>query len=143
MKAKGMRILSDTKMQEQLDDMMKVNNNVSKQSFIGGGMADDIVNDTIDSLEFSMSFLKSKDMEEQTGIIEVVYVYYPFDEGGNIEPQYVDGFLLKVDLPFDGTEGINNFINSPATGKYLHKHWVRKMPLWVSTGVSMIEMIVT
>ena len=44
-----------------------------------------------------------------------------------------------MDLPFDGTEGINNFINSPAIGKYLHKHWVRKMPLWVHTGVSMIE----
>ena len=90
MKAKGMRILSDTKMQEQLDDVMKVNNNVSKQSFIGGGMADDIVNDIIDYLEFTITFLKSKNMEEQTGIIMVVYVYYPFDEGGNIEPQCVD-----------------------------------------------------
>ena len=40
MKAKEMSILSDTQMQEQLGDVMKVNNNVDTQCFIGGGMAD-------------------------------------------------------------------------------------------------------
>ena len=78
-------------------------------------------------------------MEKQTGAIEVVYVYYYSGEGGNIDPQCVDGFMLKVDLPFDETKSINSFIKTSATGKYLHKHWVHKMPLWVRTGARMIE----
>ena len=35
MKAKGMMILSGTHVEEQFDDVMEVNNNVNKQSFIG------------------------------------------------------------------------------------------------------------
>jgi len=109
-KAKSIRILSDEKMNEKLEEAMKVNSNINKQSFLGGDLADEIVKEMVDGLSCSMVYLKSKDRETRTGLIEVVYVYHPFDMDRNSDPQCIDGFSFEVDLPFSGEGGIANFI---------------------------------
>ena len=99
---------------------------------------DDIVSDMQDKFTFSTAYLKSKNVEDKTGVIEVVYVYYPLDDDGKFQPQCIDGFNLTVNLPFDGTSGIDNFIKSPAAEGYLRQWFLVKILLWIQTLISMI-----
>lgn len=137
-RAESIRIKTDAEMYGKLDEVMKAK--LKDQIFLGGAVGDDIVKEVAADYTFSMTYLKSKNAEKSTGVIEVAYVYYPFTEDGTtIEPQCIDGFSLEVNLPFDGTAGIDNFLKSPGTAKYLRLWMLVKIPLWIQTGVTMIE----
>ena len=137
---RGIHIASDEVLDEQLDDVMRVNNNAKKQQF-RKDIAEHLIREMTDNLVFSTTYLRSKDTRKKTGEIEVVYIHSPFNhEENKVEPMVIDGFTVQVKLPYYGeTFGIENKICSPAAAKYLHHQWLRKIPLHVRTVVSIIE----
>ena len=121
--AKSIHIQSDKLLDAKLDKLMDLNNRPSAQKFMGSSDAEGMIEHIKSGVVFSMTFLRSKDVEKKTGVIEVVIVYYPFaDDEETIYPQCVDGFLLEVKLPYKGKKkGIGNFINSETAANYLHQ----------------------
>ena len=100
---------------------MELNNRPNNQKFMGNSDSEEIIENIKGGMIFFMTFLRSKDVEKKTGVIEVVIVHYPFDDDGNIEPQCLDGFTLEVKLPYKGKEkSIEYYLFSPRAAKYLH-----------------------
>ena len=107
-------------------------------------MGKDVTSEMIEAMKggitFSIAFLRAKDVATKRGTIEVAYIYSPFDDDGNVEAQWVDGFMKEVDLPYAGEElGIENFIKSTSGVNYLQKFHVNRMAMSVRTIVSVIE----
>ena len=139
--AKSIHIESDEKLDEYLETLMKVNDKENKQKF-DRGIGDHLMEQMQKDFVFSTTYLRSKDKEKNTGVIEIVYVHCPAHDAeiNEVEPMTIDGFSVEVKLPYNGeTIGIENKICSPASVKYLHRQWLRKMPLHARTVVSIIE----
>ena len=137
-KAIGLRLESDEQMRGLIDEAMKNNLHENSQSFNGGELIDPIAQELTDTQRFATSYLKSKDVDAGTAVLGVSYVYCPYDDDGQIKPQCIHGFEIKIQLPFDGSEGIASPFHSNRAAKYLRDTWGTKMTLWVGTGPSVI-----
>jgi hypothetical protein len=137
-KANGLRLVSDKQMRDLIDDAMENNLRENYQSFLGGELIDSIVQELTDTQRFATSYLKSKDVNSATAVLGVSYVYCPYDEDGQIKPQCIHGFEIKIQLPFDGSNGIDSPFHSDRAAKYLRDTWGTKMTLWINTGPSVI-----
>ena len=138
--ARAIHIHYDEELDAHLDDAMSVNDKEKKQRF-NPDIAGHLIKEMKEVLMFSTTYLRSKDRRKKTGVIEVVYIRCPFNhDEGKVEAMIIDGFTVEVKLPYYGeTFGIENKICSPTAARYLHRQWLRKIPLHVRTVVSIIE----
>ena len=73
-------------METRIYEVMKVNDNINKQIFIGKEEFRRMKNDLSDSVTFSMAYLSSVESDKKSGIIKVAYVFHPLGCYGEIEP---------------------------------------------------------
>ena len=138
--AKTIHIHSHKHLDAKLEKEMKLNENLNQQHFKGNEVAQGMIENMQSGMLFSATILRSKDKKKKTGVIEVVIVYYPFNDDGDIEPQCVDGFTHKVRLPYRGEKwGIRNKLCSKRARDYMEKQWLKRIALYIRTTVSVIE----
>lgn len=65
-------------------------------------------------------------------------VYFPFNKNFDLEPQCVDEFSFKVNLPFTKKK-LKNSLYSPKSAEYFRGFWLKRVPLLTRTIVSTIE----
>ncbi len=136
--AQSLCLHSDSEMNEKLADVMTYADKPKKQSFMGGDVIDNMVKDMqTKGMPFHMVHLKSVNAKKQKGTIGIVYIYSPFDDEGDIEPQCVE-FEMEVSLPFNGGM-VDSYLYSPTGVKYIRSEWGIKLPLWCNSIVSTHE----
>jgi len=122
----------------RVNKIMAVNEDPSKQKFLGIDMAFSTLMQLKSKIKFSLAHLHSKGEDKKCGVIHLHIIYDTLTENGNVCPVKAGCFEVKVDLPCSNS--IKNPMYFKSAANYLHNQCLKKHPFGVGPQLTCLRL---
>jgi hypothetical protein len=110
-----------------------------KESYLTPSVAEHAIAQA-SSHQFFQTYLSRVDKKRRKGTVRVTLTYgYSKEVSASATPKNIGGIETEVDLPFDGSKGIENPFKSSAVESYLVEQWLKIIPLISGDIIDNIE----